>query len=204
MKHSTQVKPTTQKRLYTIDRTVRKILKVVTVAAFVLLILGVVDTPWKQIFAFAFFAVGAVWILLIVCRLCFNPFVKSDEEEEMEEKMEYILKKNHAETLRAVPDYSPLCNLTKEQEEKVMQLLREQPANPRKPDYIYMSYIANYLTALKDLGKANLNNVYALQAWVEQVTGKRTPEYNHFNEALASTAESKVAKAREEIEHLLR
>ena len=152
----------------------------------------------------AFFAVGAAWLLLIVCRLCFYPFVKSDEEEEMEEKLEYLLNKNHAEVLRNAQEYSPLCNLTPLQEAKVKQLLRELPANPRKTDYIYMSYIANYLTALKELGKANLNDVYALQAWVEQVTGKHTPDYNHFNETLASTAESKVAKARAELEHLLR
>lgn len=169
-----------------------------------LLILGVVDTPWKQIFAFAFFAVGAVWILLIVCRLCFNPFVKSDEEEEMEEKMEYILKKNHAETLRAVPDYSPLCNLTPEQEERVKALLRELPTMDNKPDRVYMAYIAQYLTALEKLGRANLGNRYALQSWVEQVTGKRTPDYNHFNAAIPCKSEKKVAQAREKIETLLK
>lgn len=198
------MKPSTQKRLFAADRTIRGIVRAVTVPVFVLLLLAAVNTPWKQIFVWAFFGVGAVWILLIVCRLCLYPFVKSDEEEEMEEKLEYLLNKNHAETLRNAQEYSPLCNLTPLQEAKVKQLLRELPANPRKTDYIYMSYIANYLTALKELGKANLNNVYALQAWVEQVTGKHTPDYNHFNEALASTTESKVAKAREELEHLLR
>lgn len=197
------MKAATRDRLYVIDRTVRKIVNVLTVLFFVLLIAGTFDTPWQKILACAFFVVGGIWLLLILCRGVFSHFVKSDEEEEMEAKVEYILKKNHAETLRAAQDYSPLCDLTPEQEERVKKLLREQPANPKKTDYIYMSYIANYLKALKEMGKANLKNVYALQSWVEQVTGKHTPDYNHFNEALSSTTESKVAKARKELERIL-
>ena len=197
------ISPSTYRRLYTIDRIVRKVLNVVTAVMFVLLVVAAIGTPWKQIFAYSFFGVGAIWALLIICRLCLSPFVKSDEEEELEEKVEYVLKKNYPETLRNAQDYSPLCNLTPEQEACVKKLLRELPANPNKTDYIYMSYIANYLTALKEMGMANLNNVYALQEWVEQVTGKHTPEYNRFNEALANTAESKVAKARKELERIL-
>jgi hypothetical protein len=194
---------TTRNRLYIIDRTVRKILNAVTVVLFVLLVLATLNTPWKKIFAYIFFGVGAVWALLIICRLFLSPFVKSDEEEEMEEKVEYILKKHHTDTLRAVPDYSPLRNLTPEQEEQIKQLLRELPTMDGKPDYVYMSYIAQYLTALEQLGKANLNNVYALQEWVEQVTGKRTPDYSHFNAAFPCKSEKKVAKAREKLERIL-
>ena len=197
------MKESTRNRLYKIDRTVRNVLNIVTVLFFVLLIAAAFNTPWKQTLVYAFFSVGAVWALLIICRLCLSPFVKSEEEEELEEKVEYVLKNKYPETLRAAQDYSPLCNLTPEQEERVKKLLHDLPSNPNKSDYVYMSYIANYLTALKELGKANLNNVYALQPWIENVTCKRTPDFGHFNEALTNTTDSKVAKAREKIEHLL-
>lgn len=199
-----KMKASTRDRLYRLDRTVGKIINVGTVLFFVLLIAAAFNTPWKQVLKYLFFGVGAVWILLIICRHCLSPFVKSEEEEEFEEKVEYVLKNKYPEALRAAQDYSPLCNLTPEQEERVKKLLRDLPSNPNKLDYVYMSYIANYLTALKELGKANLNNVYALQQWIEQVTGKRTPDFGHFNEALTSTTDSKVAKAREKLEHLLK
>lgn len=195
--------PSTQNRLYTIDRTIRTVLKITTVVCIVLLFLAAFITPWRRTIACVFFVTGAFWALLIVCRLCLSPFVKSDEEEEMEQKVEYILKKHHADALRTIPDYSPLCNLTPEQEERVKQLLRELPTMDGKPDYVYMSRIAQYLTALEQLGKVKLNNRYALQKWIEQVTGKRTPDYNHFNEAIPCKSEKKVAKACEELSRLL-
>ena len=75
------MKESTRNRLYKIDRTVRKVLNIVTVLFFVLLITAAFNTPWKQTLVYAFFSVGAVWALLIICRLCLSPFVKSDEEE---------------------------------------------------------------------------------------------------------------------------
>lgn len=87
------MKESTRDRLYKIDRTVRNVLNIVTVLLFVLLIAAAFNTPWKQTLVYAFFSVGAVWALLIICRLCLSPFVKSDEEEELEEKVEYVLKK---------------------------------------------------------------------------------------------------------------
>ena len=121
----------------------------------------------------------------------------------MEEKVEYVLKNKYPETLRNAQDYSPLCNLTPEQEERIKQLLRELPTMDGKPDYVYMSHIAQYLTALEQLGQVKFSNMYALQKWVEQVTGKRTPDYNHFNEAIPCKSEKKVVKAREALERIL-
>ena len=195
---------TTRNRLYTIDRTVRKVLSVVTVVLFVLLILATFNTPWKKIFAYIFFAVGAVWALLIICRLCLSPFVKSDEEEEMEEKVAYIIKKHHASELESViEDYTPLRNLTPEQSVCVKQLLREQPSHPDKPGHIYLAYIAKYLTALEQLSKADLSDKHNLRLWVAQVTGKKVPKPSQFNEAIPAKAKDKVAKAREELNRLL-
>ena len=127
-----------------------------------------------------------------------------DEEEEMEEKVECVIKKHHAHLLQTAKDnYSPLCNLTPEQEERVKQLLCNLPSNPKNPDYIYLAQVANHLKALEQLDKARLGDVYALQSWVERVTGKRTPEYRQFNEAILHAKESKITKAREVIERIL-
>lgn len=194
----------TQKRLYAIDRAIRTILKITTVVCFVLLILASFNTPWKRTIACVFFITGALWALLIVCRLCLSPFVKSDEEEEIEQKVEYILKKHHASELQSmIEDYSPLRNLTPEQSEHVKQLLRKQPSHPDKPDHINLAYIAKYLTALEQLGKADLSDKRDLRLWVAQVTGKKVPSPSQFNEAIPAKAKDKLAKARVELSRLL-
>lgn len=198
------MKATTRNRLYTIDRTVRKVLHIVTVVLFVLLILATLNTPWKRQIACVFFGLGAFWALLIVCRMCFSPFVKSDEEEEMEEKVEYILKQRHASELQAmIEDYSPLRALTPDQTERVKRLLREQPSHADKSDHINLANIAKYLTALEQLGEADLSDKRNLRLWVAQVTRKKVPTPSQFNEAIPAKAKDKVAKARNELTRLL-
>jgi hypothetical protein len=198
------VKAATRDRLYVIDRTVRKIVNVLTVLFFVLLIAGAFDTPWQKILVCAFFVVGGIWLLLILCRGVFSHFVKSDEEEEMEAKVEYILKKYHASELQLViEDYTPLHDLTPEQAECVKRLLREQPSHANKTDHINLANIAKYLTALEQLNKADLNDKRNLRMWVAQITGKKVPSPSQFNEAIPAKAKDKVAKARDELSRLL-
>lgn len=84
-----------------------------------------------------------------------------------------------------------------------MQLLRELPAHPEKPGHINLAFIAQYLTALDKLGKADLKDKRNLRIWVENVTGKKTPSSSQFNEAIPSTATTKVATARRDLEHIL-
>ena len=192
------------RKLYTIDRTIRTIMRVCTVIWFVTIIAVVIPTPYKQQFAYACLITLGFICLLALTRLCFSWFVKSDEEEEMEEKVEYVIKKHHAHLLQAAKDnYSPLCTLTPEQEERVMQLLRDLPSNPKDSDYINLAQVTNHMKALEQLDKARLGDVYALQSWVERVTGKRTPEYRQFNEAIQKARDSQVAKARKTIERIL-
>ena len=199
-----RISPSTYRKLYTIDRTIRMIMRICSGIWLVLIIAVAIPTPHRELFAYAFFITLGVICLLAIVRMCLSPFVKSDEEEEMEEKVEYILKKHHTHLLQGVQDeYSPLCNLAPEQEERVKKLLHDLPSNSNKPDYISPAHIANHMKALELLGKARLNNVYALQSWVERVTGKRTPEYREFNEAIQKAKDSKVAKAREAIERIL-
>lgn len=199
------ISPSTYRRLYTIDRTVRTIMHICCAVWFVLLFAVVLPTPYRKLFSCGFFVAFGIFILLAVVRVCFSRFVKSDEEEQMEEQVEYILQKHHKDLLQSVQDdYSPLCNLTPEQEERIKLLLHDLPSNPKKTDYIYLSHIANHLKALEQMDKARLNNVYALQSWVERVVSKRTPDYRQFNEAIQNATDSKVAKAREMIKRILR
>jgi len=198
------MKASTRKRLYKIHRTVSKIINIVTVLFFLSLFAAALNTPCKETIEYIFYGIAAVWALLIICHTCLSPFVKSEEEEEMEEKVAYIIKKHHANELQAMTeDYTPLRNLTPEQSERVKQLLREQPSHPDKPDHIYLAYIAKYLTALEQLGKADLSDKRNLRLWVAQVTGKKVPSPRQFNEAIPAKAKDKVAKAREELSRLL-
>lgn len=198
------MKASTRKHLYIIHRTVSKVMNVVTVLFFVSLFAAALNTPCKQTIEYIFYSIAAVWALLIICHICLSPFVKSEEEEEMEQKVEYIIKKHHASELQSViEDYSPLRNLTPEQSERVKQLLHAQPSHPDKPDHIYLAYIAKYLTALEQLGKADLSNKRNLRLWVAQVTEKKVPSPSQFNEAIPAKAKDKVAKAREALERIL-
>ena len=149
---------------------------------------------------------GGVFAAAVLCRIFLAPFVKSEEEEDFEKKIAYVLsqKMRPKDSKPSIPsDYSPLRNLSPEQEEKIIQLLRELPAHHTKPDQINLALIAQYLTALERLGKARITDKHALRLWVEQVTGKKTPDSNHFNEAIPSTTDSKVLAAQKEIERIL-
>lgn len=199
-----RISPTTYRKLYTIDRTVRTIMNICGVVWFVLLFAVVLPTPYRKLFTCGFFAAFGMFVLLGVVRVCFSPFVKSDEEEELEQKVDDILKNRQADGQHLlVEDYSPLHDLTEEQKERFKQLLRDLMPHPDKPDYINLSVVAQYLTALEQSGKATLDDKHNLRLWVIQVTGKNVPASSQFNEAIPSTNKKKVAKARETIERIL-
>ena len=143
---------------------------------------------------YAWIVLGGIAGVCIVCRICLSPFVKSEEEEEMEEKVAYILAKQKSESAEAVA-YNPLRNMTPEQEEKVIQLLRNLPYNPDKPQFIKLAILAQYLTALERMDKIYLTDLYNLRLWVAEKTSKEVDDSSHFNEALRSANEKKVAVA---------
>lgn len=199
-----RISPSTYHRLYTIDRTIRTIMRVCTVIWFALIIAVVLPTPYKQSFASACLITLGIICLLAMVRVCFSWFVKSDEEEEMEKRVEYILNTNYAEERQSmIEDYSPLCDLTLEQKEKVKHLLRDLKPQPDKPDQINLAVMAQHLTALQQLGKAHLDDKRNLRLWVAQVTGKKVQSSSQFNEAVPSTNKKKIANARQSIERIL-
>ena len=188
--------------LYKIDRRIRPILNIMSVICLLLLCSAAFDTPVKQILTKLLCFSAGIWLVLVVCRLCLSPFVKSDEEEEFEQKVDYILQQRQAGQT-AGSNYNPLRELSPEQEEKIKELLRNLPENPMKPGHINLALVAQYLTALQQLGKADLKDKHHLRLWVEEVTGKKVPNSSQFNEAIPSQTRTKVLSARKELEDIL-
>lgn len=195
------MKPQFANILYKIDRTIKPVLEISTIAALILLVVAALDTPAKRILTYILYAVAAVWVIALLCRLVLSPFVKSDEEEDFEKKVEYILQKK--QTAQPAAPYSPLRNLSEKEEEQIKQLLRTLPEHSEKPGHINLALVAQYLTALEKLGKADLKDKRNLRKWIAEVTGKQVPSVSQFNEAVPSQASSKVAAARKEIESIL-
>lgn len=188
--------------LYKIDRTIKPVLEISTIAALILLVVAALDTPAKRILTYILYAVVAVWVIALLCRLVLSPFVKSDEEEDFEKKVEYILHRKQASQPANTP-YSPLRDLSDKEEEQIMHLLRTLPEHAEKPGHINLALVAQYLTALEKLGKADLKDKRQLRNWVAETTGKQVPSSSQFNEAVPSQASSKVSAARKEIESIL-
>ena len=196
------MKQQTKDILYKIDRRIRPILNIMSVVCLLLLCSAAFDTPVKQILTKLLCFSAGIWLVLVVCRLCLSPFVKSDEEEEFEQKVDYILQQRQAGQT-AGSNYNPLRELSPEQEEKIKELLRNLPENPMKPGHINLALVAQYLTALQQLGKADLKDKHHLRLWVEEVTGKKVPNSSQFNEAIPSQTRTKVLSARKELEDIL-
>ena len=193
------MKDSARDKLYRIDRTLSLFFKILSVCALVLLVLA----AFFPFLKYAFFISWGLWGVIIVVKLCLSPFVKSEEEEEFEQQVDYIIQQKQALIEAEQKVYTPLRNVSPEQEEQIKQLLRELPTHPEKPGHINLAFVAQYLTALDKLGKANLKDKRKLRTWVENVTGKQAPCSSQFNEAIPSTATTKVAAARKELEKLL-
>lgn len=196
------MKQQTKDILYKIDRRIRPVLDIMSVICLLLLCSAAFDTPVKQILTKLLCFSAGIWLMLVVCRLCLSPFVKSDEEEEFEQKVDYILQQRQAGHI-AGSNYNPLRELSPEQEEMIKELLRNLPENPMKPGHINLALVAQYLTALQQLGKADLKDKHHLRLWVEEVTGKKVPNSSQFNEAIPSQTVTKVSSARKELEDIL-
>ncbi|MBQ7632319.1 MAG: hypothetical protein IJS82_06145 [Paludibacteraceae bacterium] len=158
-----------------------------------------------RIYHYAWKISGILFGAGLLCRIALSPFVKSDEQEDFENKLDYVLQLRQTEQARAAQDnYSPLRNLTPEQETKVIEHLRALPSNTRNPNAVHLAIIARYLTALEQLGKANLTDKHDLRLWVQKITGKEVPSSSQFNEAIPNRNRKELQKARTEWEKLLR
>ncbi len=191
------MKESTRDILYKIDRTGTVVLGVVSVVVIVLLLMAAFNPSLK----IAFFVSWGAWGLVLISKVCLTPFVKSEEEEEFERKVEYILQQKRQ--MNTETAYTPLRDVSPEEEDKIKQFLHDLPEHAEKPGQINLALIAQYLTALEKLSKADLKDKRQLRLWVAEVTDKTVPSPSHFNEAIPSTATAKVAAARKEWEAIL-
>lgn len=210
-----------EQRLYRYDRMAGRILQYVTYVMLgliaLLIIHGLLDKSgihcctfiwWSVITAiyhYAWVVCGVIAGLCILCRICLSPFVKSEEQEDFENKLEYVLQQKQGIFSKTPSsDYSPLIHLTSEQENQIKQMLRDLPSNSNKPQAINLALVARFLTALEQLDIANLSDRHSLRLWVQSVTGKQVPSSSQFNEAIPSENRKEVAKLRTQIKQVLK
>lgn len=210
----------TQQLLYRIDRTAGKFLNGLVVTGIVLATLAGIkvllvkcgihfDSPaWSIVlivYKYLWWSLGGLACICVIGRIVLSPFVKSEEEEDFERKVNFILQQKTAkpQPFSVLSDYSPLCNLLPEQEAQIITLLRNLPPNGNKPEAINLALVSQYLTALEQKGKIKLNDKHALRMWVERTTGKNVPSSSQFNEAIPSKTKSKITAALSEIERIL-
>lgn len=149
-------------------------------------------------------ALLVIFLLAVCVRLLLSPFVKSDEETEFERKADYVLEhRKRKQEPAATPSYSPLINLTPEEEQTVCSLLKDLPEHISKPGHINLAQTMHYLTALQQAGYLDDKDLYNLRLWLIQLTGKEVPASSQFNEAYPSKAATKVTKAKQQIEKAL-
>jgi len=189
--------------LYRIDRMVGLVMKVDAVILFVLVGLACFGVSNKYVWG----VFGGIILVCFLIRMVLEFFVKTEDEEAFEEQVEYIVEQRLAKQEKAhkeaIKDYSPLCHLSYQEEGLVKQALYRLPENPNKEGNINLALVAQYLTALQKMGKADLTDKYHLRLWVAEVTQKEVPGSSQFNEAIPSTATTKVSKAQKELEQLL-
>ena len=191
------MKPETQQYLYRIDRTALRVLYFTVAAMMILAALWFIAGIGSR---YAWIVLGSIAVVCIVCRICLSPFVKSEEQEALEQKVDYILAQRKEFPAAA---YNPLRNMTPEQEEQIKLVLRDLPSNSSDPEAINMAVMAQYLTALDQMDKINLTDLSRLRLWVAETTGKNVPASGHFNHALPSTYDKKIAIAKAKLERIL-
>ena len=193
------MKNATSEKLYKVDRALTLAYQITSIVVLVMLLLTAFIHPLKYVF----FALLILWGLILIVKICLAQFVKSEEEEEFEQKVEYILQRKQAHLSAILGDYTPLRDVTPEQEKDIKHLLRNLPDHVEKPGHINLALTAQYLTALEKLGKADLSDKHHLRLWVAEVTGKQVPASSQFNEAVPSQAKTKVYTIRKDLEKIL-
>ena len=206
--------------LYRIDRLAGKLLNGIVYGMLFLAILAGINvllthlgiglnnySAWPillLIYKYAWIMCGVIAAACILCRVALSPFVKSEEQEEFEHKVEYILQQKELTKRPSLPDdYSPLRELSAEQDAQIRKILHDLPGNPNKPNAINLALIAQYMTALQKLGYADISDKHNLRRWIAKVTEKDVPSSSQFNEAIPSTANTKIAKAKKDLESIL-
>ena len=87
---------------------------------------------------------------------------------------------------------SPLSNVTPEQEQMIIQLLKRVAISSDGSDKMNRAEVATFLATLKNLDHLVDGGEYNhLRLWVEQTTGTSDPDKIHFNEAYKRALDKK-------------
>lgn len=162
---------------------------------------GMVETFFKYATIVLFF----VFLASVVVKLVLSLFVKDhDEEREMEELVDLILRKKQQRTVDAGREVSsPLVGLGEAQVEAVCGMLKALPAHHTDGQRISLAPTVQFLTALKEmelLDDSDHNNLYR---WVGLTTHRTLPSFREFNEAYPSATHTKVNRYKEQIRKTL-
>lgn len=157
---------------------------------------------------FKYFCISflVVFLVGVAVRILLSPFVKSDEETDFEQKVDYILQqkvenKVYTDTLPVSSPFSPLRNLTPEQEKEICRMIKEGlPSHPKDNNKINLANVAQFITALEQLSYIDVTDKRNLRCWVEQETGKYAPPSSEFNAAFPSLNHKNVKKWKETIQ----
>ena len=188
--------------LYRLHRSIGMAIHILIGIAIVLLVLACIGISYKKVWAIW----GIVIVALLVCHAVLDYFVKTEDEEEFEQQVEYILSHRSCEArpISELGDYTPLRHLSEADRARVEGVFRALPDNMNKQGAINMALVAHYLTALQKMGMADLTDKTRLRLWIAAVTKKDVPNTSQFNEAIPSTSNGKVAKAQKELEEILK
>ena len=148
-----------------------------------------------------------VALLFVAIRVCLSFFVESDEQRDFSNKVDYILQSRKSQTIvvekTVSKDYNPFLGLDERQQAKVCELFRSLPSNPQKAGFVSMARVAQYLTALQQLGYLDDSDLHNLRLWVKQVSGKQVPPSSAFNEAYPSKNIIKVNRAKKKLQDMI-
>lgn len=143
------MKQTTLHNLTKADKIAKQILNISAVILFSMLLLWLVwsiisniassvraDMVVKSVFKIAGGVALSILLLSVVVRMVLSLFVKSDDENDFEEKVDYVLQQKKTAARKAgqkSETISVLVGLSAEQEEMVCRLLRELPSHINSP-----------------------------------------------------------------------
>lgn len=164
-------------------------------------IISIIGLFW-EIYAYFSVLLLCLFFIISVLHCSLMLFVKEESESQEDILRHQTIVTRLGNSL--APISSPLLNLQAQEERCVCDLLKRLPAHANKSDYINLAQVAQFLTALKQLGYLDDADRHNLLRWVEQTSGKKTPPLRQFNEAYPSSTISKVSKAKANIEESLR
>lgn len=161
--------------------------------------------PWVYVLLKYLFwgSLGFFFFFAIIQYICEQFGVKSDDEIEEEERILQVIdmydnrKNGTSKTGNIHENFNPLRKLDDKQQEIVLKIIANLPANPKKTNEIKLDLLAHYLTALYQLDYLDITDKVNLRLWAAKITGKNMPDTSHFNAAIPKKDSKKIDEAKE-------